>query len=70
MKNRSRLSFLFILTILSANYASTQAGPEPSEKSCVIENYYRIKWGRQQEFIDLYKKNHYPIVKKMVELEE
>ncbi len=25
--------------------------------------FYRIQWGKQQEFIDLFKKNHYPILK-------
>jgi hypothetical protein len=40
---------------------STQA----SATTYVIENYYRVKWGHQQEFIDLYKENHYPIVKRM-----
>lgn len=68
MKNGNRLIFLVLLTVLSANYASAQSGSETVEKPYVIENYYRIKWGHQQEFIDLYKKNHYPIVKKMMEL--
>jgi len=29
-----------------------------------IENYYKVKWGYADEFIDLWKTNHYPLLKK------
>jgi hypothetical protein len=29
-----------------------------------IENYYKVKWGFAEEFIDLWKTNHYPLLKK------
>jgi hypothetical protein len=32
-----------------------------------IENYYRLKWGYADEFIALWKKNHYPLLKKLQE---
>src|SRR5438034_1119599 len=32
-----------------------------------VENYYKIKWGYAGEFIDLWKKNHYPLLKKAIE---
>jgi hypothetical protein len=38
-----------------------------TEEPFTIENYYKIKWGYAKEFIDLWKKNHYPILKKAVE---
>src|SRR5262245_10782005 len=25
--------------------------------------FYRVKWGHQDEFVDLFKKNHYPVLK-------
>jgi hypothetical protein len=25
--------------------------------------FYRVKWGYQNEFVDLYQKNHYPVLK-------
>ena len=28
-----------------------------------VEYYYKVKWGYFDEFMDLYKKNHYPILK-------
>lgn len=32
-----------------------------------IENYYKVKWGYAEEFISLWKKNHYPLLKKAIE---
>jgi hypothetical protein len=32
-----------------------------------IENYYKVKWGYAGEFIDLWKTNHYPLLKKAIE---
>ena len=28
-----------------------------------VEYYYKVKWGHFSEFLELYKKNHYPILK-------
>src|SRR5580704_14795315 len=30
-----------------------------------IEYYYKVQWGHQQEFLDLFLKNHYPLLKKI-----
>jgi hypothetical protein len=32
-----------------------------------IENYYKVKWGHADEFINLWKVNHYPLLKKAIE---
>ena len=34
----------------------------------VVEYYYKAKWGHAEEFLKLFKKNHYPLLKKQVEL--
>jgi hypothetical protein len=34
----------------------------------VIEYYYKVKWGHADEFITLFRKNHYPLLKKQVEM--
>jgi hypothetical protein len=34
----------------------------------VIEYYYKTKWGHADEFLRLFKKNHYPLLKKEVEM--
>jgi len=37
-------------------------------KPFVIEYYYKAKWGYADEFLQLFKKNHYPLLKKQVEM--
>lgn len=32
-----------------------------------VEYYYKVQWGHQQEFLQLFLKNHYPLLKKQVE---
>lgn len=60
--------FLYVFLVLvvftfkaSAQNAQVQAAP------ITIENYYKIKWGYAEEFIALWKKNHYPLLKKLVD---
>ena len=38
-----------------------------TENPVIVEYYYKIKWGCQDEFVDLFKKNHYPILAAQVE---
>jgi hypothetical protein len=33
-----------------------------------VEYYYKVKWGHAEEFLTLFKRNHYPVLKKQVEL--
>jgi len=32
-----------------------------------VEYYYKVQWGHQQEFLRLFLKNHYPLLKREVE---
>ena len=32
-----------------------------------VEYYYKLQWGHQQEFLQLFLKNHYPLLKKIIE---
>jgi hypothetical protein len=38
------------------------------DKPYTVEYYYKTQWGHAEEFIRLFKKNHYPILKKQVEI--
>jgi hypothetical protein len=51
-------------------YAQPRARQQQSasEKPYAIEYYYKAKWGHAEEFIALFKKNHYPLLKKEIEL--
>ena len=62
------LSFLLWgsgLPVLQAQ-KNTKAA-EDSSGFFTIENYYKVKWGHADEFISLWKKNHYPLLKKALE---
>jgi len=41
---------------------------DTKEQPYVIEYYYKAKWGHADEFLTLFKKNHYPVLKKEMEL--
>ena len=41
---------------------------ETKEQPYVVEYYYKAKWGHADEFLALFKKNHYPVLKKEIEL--
>lgn len=36
-----------------------------SDEEFVVECYYKTRWGHFDEFYELYKKNHYPILKRL-----
>ena len=41
--------------------------PASAESYFTVEDYYRVKWGHADEFISLWKANHYPLLKKAQE---
>lgn len=74
--NAWRWLLLAVLILLALPYpvgGSAAANQAPSaggaaEKPYAIEYYYKAKWGHAEEFIALFKKNHYPVLKKEMEL--
>ena len=52
-----------IASPLMAQGAPPQAG---ADQPYAIEYYYKVQWGHQQEFLDLFLKNHYPLLAKIV----
>jgi hypothetical protein len=38
-----------------------------ADQPYTMEYYYKVQWGHQQEFLQLFLKNHYPLLKKLVE---
>jgi hypothetical protein len=36
------------------------------ETPYVVEYYYTVRWGCQEEFLRLFKKNHYPVLEREV----
>ena len=52
----------FFSSHLIAQGAPPQAG---ADQPYTVEYYYKVQWGHQQEFLDLFLKNHYPLLKKI-----
>ena len=48
--------------------ASIAQAPAAGDHPFVVEYYYKTKWGHADEFLKLFKKNHYPLLKKEVEM--
>jgi hypothetical protein len=45
-----------------------QTTPAAPGQPFVVEYYYKTKWGHADEFLRLFKKNHYPLLKKETEM--
>jgi hypothetical protein len=60
-------TLLLFLTLLPGSLPA-QPATDTSGKPFVIEYYYKAKWGYADEFLQLFKKNHYPLLKKQVEM--
>jgi len=59
-------TIILLLTILFVT-AALSAKSQDSKSYFTIENYYKVKWGYAEEFIELWKVNHYPLLKKAIE---
>jgi hypothetical protein len=56
------LSFPARMLLAQGSPAQTAA-----DQPYTVEYYYKTQWGHQQEFLNLFLKNHYPLLKKIVE---
>ncbi len=60
------LAFVVALSPLAA--LSQGAPPQTgADQPYTMEYYYKVQWGNQQEFLQLFLKNHYPLLKRGVE---
>ena len=59
---------LFVVGLLSFMATNGQGlSSKAPDESFTMENYYKVRWGFADEFIQLWKKNHYPLLKKAIE---
>lgn len=60
-----------LLVVLAAAFAAApliaQGAPPQggAGQPYTVEYYYKCQWGHQQEFLSLFLKNHYPLLKKI-----
>jgi hypothetical protein len=67
MHRRLLLPLLSIAAL--PRFVAAQGSPPQSaaNQPYTMEYYYKTQWGRQQEFLQLFLKNHYPLLQKEVE---
>jgi hypothetical protein len=58
---------LYLLIVTNQSLLAQSSTVKSSVESFTIENYYKVKWGFADEFINLWKTNHYPLLKKAIE---
>ncbi|MFT3681575.1 MAG: hypothetical protein QM791_14990 [Ferruginibacter sp.] len=63
LKNRRKF---FAVTLICFCIGLSVNGQQVN-KTFTIENYYKVKWGYAEEFINLWKINHYPLLEKAIE---
>ena len=55
---------VFMTLPLFGQGAPPQVAPD---QPYTVEYYYKVQWGHPQEFLRLFLKNHYPLLKRVVE---
>ena len=62
------LSLCIAASVPAQSSAPTGTGTRtPPARAFVVESYYRIQWGREEEFMTLFRKNHLPFLKRQLE---
>lgn len=67
LRRRMARAVVMAICIATASRAGAQAtAPRASAPATdarfVVEYYYKVRWGFQQEFIDLFRRNHLPLL--------
>ena len=59
--------FTLLLSALVQPLLAQGAPPQGApDQPYALEYYYKVQWGHQQEFLNLFLKNHYPLLLKQV----
>jgi len=62
-----RMILLIAISLIAA-ISFAQSTSAASGQPFTIEYYYKAKWGHADEFLTLFKKNHYPLLKKEIDM--
>lgn len=62
------LVIAMLLSVFAMPLLPQGAPPQgAADQPYTMEYYYKVQWGHQQEFLQLFLKNHYPLLRKGVE---
>ena len=63
-----KMKYVVVFLLLNIHLAAqTPKGVTAASAGYVVESYYRVQWGHQQEFLQLYFRNYYPLIVKSIE---
>ena len=68
MQRSASLFFLCVCMTLNSPTRAQSPQTRSNDEPFVADYYYTAKWGYADEFIRLFKKNHYPSLKKQIEM--
>ncbi len=61
-----KLLLVLLLTAFAIPVLAQGAPPQGAANApYTVEYYYKTQWGHQQEFLDLFLKNHFPLLRKI-----
>jgi hypothetical protein len=61
-----KLLVILLLAVCAMSALAQGAPPQGgADQPYAMEYYYKTQWGHQQEFLDLFMKNHYPLLQKI-----
>ena len=67
LRSASLLLMLFICLTMNSPTKAQASQTRSNDEPFVADYYYKAKWGYADEFIRLFKKNHFPVLKKQME---
>lgn len=68
MKRMLCVLLVLVVSCFFTSHAQAQAPTPPKiGQPYTVEYYYKVQWGHADEFLRLFKKNHYPLLKKELE---
>ena len=59
------LAALLLVSLAPAVHAQGAPPQGAADKPYVMEFYYKVAWGHQREFLDLFLKNHFPLLQEI-----
>ena len=68
MRNVILNAVLTILLLGGVTQTEVAAQEPQGDGAFAVEYYYKIRWGHADEWMELYRKNHYPVLVKQMEL--
>ncbi|HEX5735329.1 MAG TPA: hypothetical protein VF131_21040 [Blastocatellia bacterium] len=72
MRIASRFVIAMLLLLTFSQTASQKVRAQasqtnPQDQPYTVEYYYKARWGHADEFLRLFKKNHFPVLQKQIE---